>query len=529
MNGLDALLKTSLIGTEKLPLNIDAFPAIIKDSIAKKNEDTEQLVLSSAAMIFFYNEAGTTPQKIPDNKFEKIVELKNVTSTKATQILQAIETTGYYEKEYVYNLLLDKIIQQNEIVTPNFIMPLINAGIGFNKITKAKIIQVIGETGKLIIPLKPDFKVKGLQIEAKDDVWKEGNSNERKLFLEELFLSNADEALGLIEKDWQLESITFKKSILEIIIEKPNAAIISFLEKLYKEEFTFTKTEKVTVTQCRNIIAKALLFNEQSELFLKTKEQIITYCEIAKKGLLGKLISGGNKVKINLPKEKDDFFNGENIKAVYGIEPTNNNPAYFSNDILYWFSELLAIMPLQMWMQIFDTTEKEVFQYFLENEQYKTTIHGHKENMFYNSIKENLEYSKNEKLIMELFGLKQKHTNYELAVYLNATNFELFAIKNDVLLDANFMYYYGKENGEWTIDFSIKMIQETYTTMMDKQQYIDDTVRNLICKFTNDAANGVLDNLFLKESTSTFKEMWIEQIYKPTKKVIEIKQAIKQL
>jgi hypothetical protein len=529
MNGLDALLKTSLIGTEKLPLNIDALPSIIKDTIAKKNEDAEQLVLSSAAMIHFYNQAGITPQKLSDNNFEKIIELKNVTSIRATQILQALETTGFYEKEYLYNLWLNKIVQQNEIVPANYIMPLINAGIGFNKITKSKIVQVIGETGKLIVPLKPDFKVKGLTLAQHEDVWKEGNSNERKLFLEEQVHTNADEALLLIEKDWQMESITFKKSILEIIIEKPNTTIMVFLEKLYNEEFTFTTNEKLTVTQCRNLIAKTLLFNEQSELFSKTKEQIIAYCEIAKKGLLGKLISGDNKVKINLPKEKDDFFNAENVKAIYGIEPVNNNPAYFANDVLYWFSELLAIMPLQIWLQIFNTNEKEVFQYFLESEQYKATIHGQKENIFYKAIQENLEYSKNEQLIMQLLGLKQKNTNYELAAYLGAANFEAFAIKNDILLDPNFMYYYAKENGEWTVGFSTKIINETYSAMVEKQQYINDTIRNMICKFINGATNAVMDNLFLKNDTTTFKEQWIEQIYKPTKKVLEIKQDIKQL
>ena len=333
----------------------------------------------------------------------------------------------------------------------------------------------------------------------------------------------------LIEKDWLLESITFKKSILEIIIETPNATILSFLEKLYKEEFTFTTKEKITVTQCRNLIARALLSNEQSKLYLETKSNIAAYCENEKKGLLGKLISGSNKLKINLPEEKDGFFNGENLKAIYGIEPVNNNPAYFANDVLYWFSELLAIMPLQIWIQIFSTTEKEVFQYFLENEQYKATIHGHKEHIFYNSIKENLQYSKNEQLIIQLLGLKQKNTNYELAAYLDAINFEAFAIKNNLLLEPNFMYYYGKEIGEWTLEFSIKMIKETYTAMVEKQQFIDDTIRSMICKFTNDATNAVLDNLFLKNDTSTFKEQWIEQIYKPTKKVLEIKQDIKQL
>jgi hypothetical protein len=529
MNGFDTLLKTSLIGTEKLPLNIDALPSIIKDAVAKKNEDAEQLVLSSAAMIFFYNEAGTTPQKIADNNFEKIVELKNVTSTTATQILQAIETTGYYEKEYLYNFWLDTLIERNEIVPPNFIMPLINAGIGFNKITKSKIILAIGETGKLIVPLKADFKVKGLQIEEKDDVWKEGTSSERKIFLEELISTNATKALELIEKDWSLESITFKKSIIEIIIQYPNEAIYLFLKKLNSDEFVFTSNEKTTVTQCRGLITKALLHNEQTDLYHKTKSQIVNYCEIGKKGILGKLISGSNKVKINLPKEKDGFLNAENIKAVYGIEPVNNNPAYFANDVLYWFSELLAIIPLQIWVQIFDTSEKEVFQYFLENEQYKTTIHGHKENIFYNSIKENLQYSKNEQLIMQLLRTKQKNTNYELAAFLDAPNFEAFAIKNDLLLDANFMYYYEKENGEWSLDFSTKIIKETYTAVLDKQQYVNDTIRNIICKFTHDGSNSILDNFFLKESTSTFKEMWIEQIYKPTKKVIEIKQQIKQL
>lgn len=529
MNGLNTLLQSSLIGTEKLPLNIDALPAEIRNIVATKKDDAEELVLRTAALLFVYNQTGSLPKKLADNNFEKIVEVKTITTAKATQILQAIETTGFYEKEYLYNQWLNKIIGRNEIVTANFIMPLINAGIGFNKITKSKIIQAIGETGKLIVPLKPDFKAKGLQLGVKDNVWKEGNSNERKLFLEEFFQSNANEAFALIEKDWELESITFKKSILEIIIGSTSEKAYIFLEKLYKEEFAFTATEKITVTQCRNLIANALLFNEQSELYLKTKERIIAYCDVVKKGLLGKLISGNSKVKINLPIEKDAFFSGENLKATYGIDTVNNNPAYFVNDILYWFSELLAIVPLQIWMQIFDTSEKEVFHYFLENEQYKATIHGQKENIFYNAIKENLTFSKNEQLIMQMLSLPQKNINYELAAYLSAANFEAFAVKNDMLLESNFMYYYEKENGEWTVEFSIKVLKEQYVAMVEKQQGCNDTLRNMICKFTNEAAKPILNTLFLKNDVSTFKENWIEQIYKPTIKAIEIKEAIKQL
>jgi hypothetical protein len=301
------------------------------------------------------------------------------------------------------------------------------------------------------------------------------------------------------------------------------------LEKLYNNEFAFTATEKTTVTQCRYLLAKALLQNEKSNLHVQTKANVIAYCDIAKKGILGKLISGSNKVKINLPKEKDGFLNPENVKAIYGIEPVNTNPAYFENDISFWVSELLAIIPLQIWTSIFDTNEKEVFQYFLDNQQYKTTIHGQKVNIFYNAIEANLAFSKNQNLIIQLFSLKQKNISYQLAAHLSLINFEAYALKNDLLLEPNFMCYYETENGEWTLDFSTKIIKETYTSMVEKQQIVNDSIRNMMYKFTNDGTSQVLDNLFLKNDTSTFKDQWIEQIYKPTKKVMEIKNDIKQL
>jgi hypothetical protein len=526
MNGLDALLKTTLIGTEKLPLAVEALPIAITDAIVTKTADAYELVLRTTAMLFFYNNAGAVPQKVVSNDFEKLVESKVYASATLLQLLQTIETTGYYEKEYLYNLWLDKLIERNEIVNATFIMPLINAGINFHKNTNTKIVQVIGETGKLIIPLKPDFKWKGFTLE---DVWKEGSSKDRKLFLEELLQNDVVAALELIEKDWTLESISFKKSILDLVIAYTNAAVYPFLEKLYNEEFIFTANEKPTVTQCRNLIAKALLFKEQSWLFEKTKAAITLYSEVAKKGIFEKLLSSSKKIKINLPTLNDTFFNVENVRAVFGIDPVNSNPAYFKNDILYWVAELLTILPITVWVQIFDATEKEVFAYFLNNGQFIATIHGQKEPIFFKAIQDNLEFSKNQTAIMLLLAMQQNSQNYSLAAYLTPTNFENFAMDNDLLLNANYIHQYSRENNDWSIVFSTKLINATYNEVVEKQQYLNDALRNVIIKFTNEKVISVLDNLFLKTNNTAFKDQWIEQLYKPLKKVLEIKQQIKQL
>ena len=237
------IMSSALLGTDKKPLNIHVLPEDIRLELVHLGQDTaEGTLLKAAAIHQFYNRSGILPDKLENKGYSQITESKSFIDSPTIKVFLRISETGNYEKEYLLQLWLDKVIGQNKIAAPNIILSLINFGIGLSKNTRKKIMAILGERAKAILPLKPDFKAKELKSDITDQ-WKEGSPEERRIFISELRTKDVDQSMSMIQSDWPTETIVFKRTIIEILSEQTQPIEFSFLASLYENEFAAKQKE----------------------------------------------------------------------------------------------------------------------------------------------------------------------------------------------------------------------------------------------------------------------------------------------
>jgi hypothetical protein len=524
------ILNSALIGTDKRPFNVNVLPVTVRKELELLGEsNNEKKLLDAAVMLYFYNIAGSKPVKYNgDLSYNPIQEQRSTISIKIKQVFDRITETGYYEKEYLLLLWLDKILKLENIVTPDIMVPLIKLGIGMTKTTRAKIYTVIGERGKMLLPLIPEFIIPSATPNITTE-WKEGNPDERRAFVSELRKKNADDALALIQSDWNTENVVFKKSLIELISTDSNTSEYKFLSDLYYNEFSAKSKEKKTETDCRYLLATTLLKDRHSRLYQYTIDHLIQYItEEKKSGLLGFL--GGNKEKVfKFPQKNDDFFTGENMVNTYGINAKNPDPAMYLTDALFWFSELLTMMPIQSINDILSKDTDATFQYLTTHEDFKVKIEGKSVPVLLPALENNIRTHKDPRLLLLTLEKSIHPDKYSLLQYAPVQEFEDYIIKEKLFLNGQAINHHPAGDEEWSLKFSEKMLDATYQSLVvNKQHYYYDRINQLMAKHLHPSAISKLESYNQSNGNDNFKEYWIKNIYQPVKTCIEIKSSISQ-
>jgi hypothetical protein len=523
------IMSSALLGTDKKPLNIHVLPEYIRSELLALGQDSaESTLLKAAAIHHFYNRSGTLPDKLENTGYSQILETKQSINTATINVFLRITETGYYEKEYLLRLWLDKVIGQNKIVAPDIILSLINLGIGLSKNTRKKIMDILGERAKAILPLKPDFKAKELQSNITDQ-WKEGSPDERRTFIAELRTKDVAQSLSLITMDWPTETIVFKRTIIEILSEQTQPTEFSFLTSLYENEFVAKPKEKKTEIECRALLAKVLLKDVSSSLYKTSVNQIKTYIVQAKKsGIMG-LLTGGKDTVIQLPTVSDTFFNVENMVRLYGIDPKNPDPALYKTDVLYWFSELLSILPMDVWMTLLAKSKEETFEYLVSHNEFKAKIEGKDVPVFLSSLSENVKYYRDQELLQMVLKFDTSQQKYELLPYCDTKFFEEYVIKEKLFLDAQAIIHHPANYEDWSPYFSVKMAEATYKSLVVDKKHYYDKINHFMAKHLHISTLNRLEEMYQSAASDHFKDYWIKNVYQPVKTSIEIKTSISNL
>lgn len=524
------ILNSALLGTDKRPFDIEDLPEPLKSEI--KNYDhltNEQKLLTTSTLFLYYKYAGACPQKFDgDLHFEPIIEFKQVIVEDSIKILYRIFETGYYEKEYLLNLWLDKLIDKNNIVDPNQIVPLIRSGANMTKSTRKKICNVIGQRGNMILPLIQEFVIPPSSLNQIKE-WKEGSQEERKNFFIELRNSNQAEALSIVRSDWDTENVIFKKSLIEIFADQTNEAEYQFLNNLYSGEFTAKHKEKKTETECRYLLASTLMKNPLSELYKSTSNKLKNYKGEEKKSGLMSFLSSSKDNVIKLPNNQDSFFNGENMLNTFGIDPKNPDPALYPTDVLYWFSELLAIFPISGICELIDKKLIDTFNYLTSHKDFIVKIEGKDVSILLNSLVKNVSIFKDQNLLFLVLSKDQQPNKYELLQYTDIKEFESYIIKEKLYLEAQAIQYHPAEYQDWSESFSIKILDFTYNSLVVSKNHYNDKINHKMIKQLHVSSLYRLEELYQSDVSDNFKDYWIKNVYQPLKTSIEIKLSISKL
>ncbi len=524
------IMSSALLGTDKRPLDISILPEDVKLELSQIGpQSPENTLLKAAAIHHFYNQSGTEAAKLKsDVAIIKIEESKSYIKRNYINIYHRITETGYYEKEYLLNLWLDKVIGQNSIAAPEIILSIINLGTGLSKSTRKKILTILGERAKAILPLKPDFKTKELMVGGIDQ-WKEGSPEERRSIITDLREKDATKAINLIKEDWATETIVFKRTIIDLLSEQTHPIELAFLKSLYESEFAAKPKEKKTEIECRALLAKSLLKDVNSILYQTTLHHLKMYAGQEKKsGIIG-LLTGSKERVIQVPIVVDTFFNGENMLYMYGIDPKNPDAALYKTDMIYWFSELLTILPLSTLMSILSKSKEEVLEYLVSHDDFKAKIEGKEVSVLLNALSENVKNNRDQELLDFILKFDTNQQKYLLLQYSESTFYEAYVIKEKLFLDAQVITHHPATNEDWSPYFSTKMLEATYKSLVVDKKHYYDKINLLMAKHLHVSSLSRLEDMYQSAVSDHYKEYWISHVYKPAKTSIEIKSSISQL
>ncbi|MBK8389891.1 MAG: hypothetical protein IPL23_11700 [Saprospiraceae bacterium] len=520
---INEILNTALIGTDKKSADYAVLNGDILNLLEQiPHIDQEERLIRAAALMLYFNEAGTKLKKYTGPPVEDILEINDQCEPIFANQLEKILILDTNLKDYFLGLWLDKLIDKRQIVREDQLLTLIDEGIKSNQFLRNKIVQTIGEKGNIILSFKSGFTV-GSPNKSGIQKWIEGSNAERLEFIAE----NRLMAFDLIKKDWHSESIVFKKSVIEIICKDSNAEEIIFIQDLYEQEFAHKAKEKKTEREIRNVLAFKLVTIPNHPLHQLLIDKIKNYFVEEKKG---GFFGIGNTVKrsFKLPEQTDEFFNKDNFNVLLGVEPINNDAALFVNDVNYLFANLIPFISTAEWAGLFNQKSSEVVDYFLKDNQFLTIIEGKKFSYLHQALYEScFHFAEREHI---LFLLDQSFMApsqiQELIPLLNSEDL-LFCLKSQKNpFSHNYVMLWAQKNGIWDKQFSQTILADSYEHIVKNSKYTSESIVRQMAKYIHVDVETELEKIKNKLTQDTYSEHWLKIVYKPIKETIGIRKIM---
>ncbi len=524
------IIETALLGTGNRPFDPAGIGKDIEDTLANRETDNETLFLTAAYYTWYYRESGKLPDKLSATAEPVLIEEEQeVFPPGYSKVFHLLENLHQRIREKVYNYWLDSLIEKNYLVSPDILVDLLYAGSQFSAQTRAKISKVIGKRGNWILTLIPELQY--AEFLPVNEIWAEGNTNDRKAFLSKLLVKDPEQAVQMLSGTWETESLVNKKAFLEILREKLHPAVANFAENLHKGEFAYKTREKKTEKECRKLAAEILLAFEASELQGQTMEKLATYLgNEGKKNLLA-LLNSGNKHTFNLPAAEDaDFWNAANMEQVYGLEPKNYDISLFKDLNQSWLDFFLSGIPVNAWLGHFGGSHGAFLACFLDNEPFKMKSGANIQLIFWDSLVNNALYFRDNMLTLYLLPRMQAAHAAPLLKNLKPAEFEEYIRKTRMVYEETVLESGPYSLSEsWSQPFSEYILKQMYDLAMQSNSWKLSGLGIVVARFVHPGAGTFLQSLHSKASLSANYPNWENHIYTPVSRIIQIKNLINQL
>jgi len=437
---------------------------------------------------------------------------------------------------------MDALILQSKLIPAQFIIPLLKYAKYCKLETQNRMFQVIGYKGQWIMKQFDSYSLKTFQSTQGDDVWKHGNTKERKAYFEHWRKMDIEKAKQLLASSWSEESIREKRSYLSIIKQTLNEGDQLFLEHLLKKEFAYQAKEKKLTKASRKVIAECLLGIPSSDLHKQTIKQLKVYVN--------------KKKELAIPEKEDSFWNGSNMMTTYALEDENINIGQFKSDQLYWLSFFVEHIPIKIWNELLSRDTKETIDHFLNDRSFQHIEGGN----FVSNLLPSVYALAFQYKEVELLLLLLKQPNYTsddavtslidqhkisvstsdmtnlgerlLLDILHPVNWEKYLLD---MIDPNWVFNYNMlstwkvENGEWSINFSERWLNKIYQVLKSNKGAPDYRVGTIAAQYFNCAC---LDQLLKINETKAISlrkyNFWKDYIFTPVFEGAEIRSQIKQ-
>lgn len=214
---IEKVKKYALLGTERLPFDTSAIPSPINEYLKDKKEleDTSLLLTAITLCVNFDKVGAKSNQNFQDAMPIAASELKPYCSPFASLIWRRILIKSL-KHPFLLNLYLDKIIENQWIVTTDIIVDLLELGTSKkNEYLQPKIAQVVGMRGEWLLQFNPKWEYILQKNDAK--IFQEGKASERLAAFRRLRRLTPNMARVLLIERWNKESPKEKKAFLEAL------------------------------------------------------------------------------------------------------------------------------------------------------------------------------------------------------------------------------------------------------------------------------------------------------------------------
>ncbi len=336
------LIKTAILGTAQAGLTEKALQFLEREGVPVDQELSEK-VLSGATLIRQRRKAGfllhTNEEAPPSLHTESSDEsyCSPATATYLTKILE--EPYKDVLPEFVHYG-----VKNNKSLPPQSLPDLFYQSLG-DPVLWDQIKPIIGGRGRWLLKQNNDWQE--LQEVTDIKTWEYGSKKERIQLLKHLRNTQAEDALSLLNKTWEEESIHDKISFL--IILKINASLRDepFLERCLKE-----KNREIRES------AIQLLSKLQKSSFSK---RII---------LLGERLLQLNEkdhLEVTLPDESEKIWQEVAIRR--GVK----YPGGLKANII---GQIISLIPPVFWADHFEKNQVEILRIFLKSDWKNMLIHA---------------------------------------------------------------------------------------------------------------------------------------------------------
>ncbi len=446
--------EVALIGTGRKTINIDELNPLFKEKIDANS--TEENKLLQVLTYESYSVHGNIPTKISVLESAEIIEeSKTYLPKEACEKLSQIFALDTILKEVGMKMFIDQVINADRIVLPEFVLKLLKEGNAFNKNTRKDILKIIGERGKLILPL-----MKGLKYEVAETVsWEVASYAERKELFDEMRKVESAPAIEKLKATWSTEGIKEKLGFLKIISDTLDASDESFLKEIFEAEFKKSLSKKTEI-ECKSIIVSMLLRLRSNPIYEEVKTKLKAYVNTTSHKVLG-ISLGKETYEFKTPISNDNFFDGALLKDYFGFEEKNIDVALFDNDNLSFLAQMIEVFPMKLWAELMHKDIKLTVEYF---NAFTTKIKGENVSIFKSFIITNAINNNEEEVATAISQIYPNDYLSNIVHLLPQKDFESYISKGKFYNNSDlFLARPRSEATKWSHVFTKNYISEIIT------------------------------------------------------------------
>lgn len=319
------VITNALVGTEKQPLSLTLTDNQLGQLLSKLNSqldanDKPGVLLSAAAAISLYQCGGSLAIKADlDNNISQIEVCEIVDLPYCNS--RASEYLAWMLKGQHKELLpewLTKVKLIGKRIPEKYLPDLLDLGKKEAKLQEF-ILPVLGKRGRWLAKQNPDWAY-AIEVNTEES-WVNGNSQERRLFLEKLRAENPNQARELLQANFSKETAGDRTNFLQTFAIGLSQEDEEFLEK------TLGDRSKEVRRTAANLLTKI----PGSKLSQRMIARVQPLLQLQ-----------GETINITLPEVCDAEMIRDGIEA--------NSPGNLS-DKSWWLMQMLGAVPLKIWQE----------------------------------------------------------------------------------------------------------------------------------------------------------------------------------